>query len=251
VDDINRFLGNVRTRAGAPGNGLVLGDDFHAMLQNLRTEGSAFRKAQDPFQKRLGEAYRDIYDLADNSLATQGLVNPSDLAAFRQIRQDYAKVAPALKAGELNTVVRNQGVFTPEQYQNAVANNARKMGNTRSLREGTLPQQGLADDMVELFGGKQPDSGTATRTVLTGLIPGVTGLSSLASGGLAGALADGGIALGTIAGSNLVGRGLYSDPMRKYMLGGYSGQRAVADALRKFSPYTGTAGAAVAPQLDW
>jgi hypothetical protein len=242
VDDINRFLGNVRTRAGAPGNGLVLGDDFHAMLQNLRTEGSAFRKAQDPFQKRLGEAYRDIYDLADNSLATQGLVNPSDLAAFRQIRQDYAKVAPALKAGELNTVVRNQGVFTPEQYQNAVANNARKMGNTRSLREGTLPQQGLADDMVELFGGRPPDSGTATRSVLTGLIPSAAAFSSLA---------DAGIAAGTIAGSNLLGRGLYSDPMRKYMLGGYSGQRAVADALRNFSPYTGTAGAAVAPQLDW
>jgi hypothetical protein len=249
VDDINRFLGNVRTKAGAPGNGLVLGDDFHAMLQNLRTEGSAFRKAQDPFQKRLGEAYRDIYDLADNSLATQGLVNPADLAAFRQIRQDYAKVAPALKAGELNTVVRNQGVFTPEQYQSAVANNAKKMGNTRSLREGTLPQQELADDMVELFGGRPPDSGTATRTVLTGVIPGLAGLSNLGSGGLVGGLVDGGLALGTIGAGNLVGRGLYSDPMRKYMLGGYSGQRALANALRNFSPYTGTAGAAIAPQL--
>ncbi|CAB5223164.1 hypothetical protein UFOVP381_1 [uncultured Caudovirales phage] len=249
INDINRFLGSVRTKAGAPANGLVLGDDFHAMLQNLRTEGSAFRKAQDPFQNRLGEAYRDIYNLADNSLATQGFVGADDLAAFRNIRQDYARVAPALKAGELTTVVRNQGVFTPEQYQSEVAKNAKKMGSTRALREGTLPQQLLADDMVDLFGGRPPDSGTATRTVLTGVIPGLAGLSSLGSGGLVGGLVDGGLALGAIGGSNLLGRGLYSDPVRRYMLGGYSGQRAIADALRNFSPYTGTAGAAVAPQM--
>jgi hypothetical protein len=251
VADINRFLGNVRTKAGAPANGLVFGDDFHAMLQNLRTEGSAFRKAQDPFQKRLGEAYRDIYNLADNSLATQGLVGAGDLAAFRQIRQDYAKVAPALKAGEMNTVVRNQGVFSPEQYQNAVTSNAKKMGQTRALREGNLPQQELADDMMELFGGRPPDSGTATRTVLTGVIPGISGASGLASGGLVGGLLDGGLALGAIGGSNLLGRGLYSDFGRKYMLGGYSGQRAIADALRSVSPYTGTVGAATAPQLEY
>jgi hypothetical protein len=240
VDDINRFLGNVRTRAGAPGGGLVLGDDFHAMLQNLRTEGSAFRRAQDPFQKRLGEAYRDVYNLADNSLATQGLVNPADIQAFRTVRSQYAGAAPALKAGELNTVVRNQGIFTPEQYQNALSNNAKKMGNTRSLREGTLPQQQLADDMVEVLGSRYQDSGTATRAILSGAIPG----ASMFVDPTTALLAAGGMG----AGYGL-GRAIYSEPGRRYMLGGYRGQQAISNALRNFSPYTGTAGAAGAPQM--
>jgi hypothetical protein len=241
VDDITRFLTNVQTKNGAPGGGLVLGDDFHAMLQNLRTEGSAFRKAQDPFQKRLGEAYRDIYNLADNSLATQGFVRPEDVDAFRFVRKQYAGAAPALKAGELNTVVRNQGVFTPEQYQNTLANNAKKMGNTRALREGTLPQQQLADDMVEVLGSNYQDSGTATRGILGAAIPSAALFSDPTSAA---------IALGGIGAGYGIGRGLYSEPGRKYLLGGYSGQKAIADALRRISPYTGTAGAAFAPQLD-
>lgn len=212
------------------------------MLQQLRQEGAAFRKAQDPFQRRLGEAYRDIYNLADDTLATQGIVKPDDVAAFRQVRKDYANVAPALKAGELNTVNRNQGVFTPEQYQNSLVNNAKQMGNKAQVRTGTLPQQQLADDMVEVLGGRYPDSGTAYRLALSGGIP------------LGAALVDPITGMGTAAGIAAgygIGRGIYSEPGRRFMVGGYNGQRAVADALRNFSPYAGTVGAATAPQLDW
>lgn len=257
VDDVNRFFSNYRTNtnmpAPNPGTGvavpgttaprqLVGGEDFHSMLQQLRQEGAAFRKAQDPFQKRLGEAYRDIYNLADNTLATQGIVKPDDVAAFREIRRQYANVAPALKAGELNTVNRNQGVFTPEQYQNSMVNNAKQMGNKAQVRMGTLPQQQLADDMVEVLGGRYPDSGTAYRLALSGGIP------------LGAALVDPVTGVGTAAGIAAgygIGRGIYSEPGRKFMVGGYNGQRAIADALRNFSPYAGTVGAATAPQLDW
>lgn len=237
ADDINRFLTNVQTRNGIP-NSFVSGDDFHGMLQNLRTEGSAFRKAQDPFQRRLGEAYRDVYNLADNSLSTQGYVSPFDADTFRFVRQQYAQAAPALKAGELNTVVRNKGVFTPEQYQSSVANNAKRMGNTRMLREGTLPQQQLADDMVDVLGSRYQDSGTAYRTMLgaSTLIP--TSMASVpAAAGLAGA---GGLSFA-----------INSDPIRRYMVGGYGIQPRLVDALRNFSPVTGTFGAAAAPQIDW
>ncbi len=254
IADINRFLKTYKQNmnmGGAPGTGLAVpgqapqrqllsGEDFHKLLQKVRNRGSGFRKLDDPYKKDLGQAYREIYDLADNSLSTQGIANSADVQAFRDVRNDYARVAPALKAGELNTVVRNKGVFTPEQYQNAVANNAKSMGNTRALREGTLPQQQLADDMVELFGGRPPDSGTATRSVLTGLIPGASMFASPA----ASAMAVGGMGLGYG-----LGKMYYSDPVRKYMLGGYSGQKAIAEALRNFAPYSGTAGAAFAPDL--
>lgn len=254
IDDINQFFGNLRANTNmpapsaagtsvtllgqAPTRQLMGGEDFHAMLQNLRGEGAAFRKSQDQFQRRLGEAYRDIYNLADNSLATQGIVPPSAADAFREVRRQYAQVAPALKAGELNTVVRNKGVFTPEQYQSSLANNAKRMGNTGMLREGTLPQQQLADDMVDVLGSRYQDSGTPYRAALAAgaLIP--TSMASVpAAAGLAGA---GGLSF--LANT---------DPVRRYMVGGYNGQKAIAEALRNFAPVTGTAGAALAPQIDW
>jgi hypothetical protein len=254
VDDINQFFGNLRTNTnmpapGAPGSAVTLpgqaptrqlmgGEDFHGMLQNLRTEGASFRKAQDPFQRRLGEAYRDIYNLADNSLSTQGLVQPGAIDAFREVRRQYAQVAPALKAGELNTVVRNKGVFTPEQYQSSLANNAKRMGDTARLREGTLPQQQLADDMVDVLGSRYQDSGTAYRAALN---LGVLAPTSVASIPAAVGLTGGG-ALSYLVNSN---------PMRQYMVGGYGIQPRLVDALRNFSPMTGQIGAATAPQLDW
>jgi hypothetical protein len=247
VGEVNRFFREgMRTREGSPGGGLVMGDDFHAMLQNLRTEGSAFRKSQDPFQKRVGEAYRDIYSLADNSLSTQGYVNPDHVDAFRLVRQQYAGAAPALKAGELNTVVRNQGVFTPEQYQNSLANNAKRLGNTRSLREGALPQQQLADDMVEVLGSRYQDSGTVTRSMLALGFPGATALLSEPMSAVT-AVAGMGAGYG-------IGRGIYSDFGRRYMTGGLGldsrfGQRAISNALRNTSPYFGTAGATATTQM--
>lgn len=222
-----------------PLRNLMGGDDYHAMLQNLRNEGSAFRKSQDPFQKRVGEAYRDIYDLADNSLSTQGIVRPEAAQAFRDVRKQYAMAAPALKAGELNTVVRNEGIFTPEQYQSAVANNAKKMGQTRALREGTLPQQQMADDLVNVLGGKYPDSGTAYRLGTFGL-PASIGMADPVTG----LMALGGMGLGYG-----VGRGIYSEPGRKYMLGGYGIQQQIADALRRASPEAGLFGAVGGAQL--
>lgn len=255
IDDVTRFFDNFRTNTNmpAPNPGsavavpgttgprqLVGGEDFHAMLQRLRQEGASFRKAQDPFQRRLGEAYRDIYNLADNSLATQGMVRPEDIAAFRNVRQQYAAVAPALKAGELNTVNRAQGIFTPEQYQSSLVNNAKQMGNKAAVRTGTLPQQQLADDMVDVLGSRYQDSGTATRAILSGAIPGASLFVDPATAGLA---------LAGMGGGYGIGRGIYSEPGRRFMVGGYSGQRALANALRNFSPYTGTAGAAIAPQL--
>lgn len=249
VDDINNFFSNLRTNTnmpapGAPGTAVTLmhqpptrqlmgGDDFHGMLQNLRTEGASFRKSQDPFQRRLGEAYRDIYNLADNALSTQGIVNAADAEAFRQLRGQYAAVAPALKAGELNTVNRNLGIFTPEQYQSSLVNNAKQMGNRSSVRLGTHPQQQLADDMVEVLGSRYPDSGTAFRTAISGR-GGIPFVSPAIDLGMYG-----------------VGRAIYNEPVQRYLIGGYNGQRALAEALRNFAPMTGQIGASTAPQLDW
>lgn len=256
IDDINGFFNIYRTNTNMPAPNpnsrglaaqgqmaprqIVGGEDFHSMLQQLRNEGAAFRKSQDPFQRRLGEAYKDIYNLTDNALSTQGLVRPTDVDLFRNVRRDYANVVPALRTGELTTVNRHQGIFTPEQYQNSMVVNAKKMGNKASVRNGTLPQQQLADDMVEVMGGKYPDSGTAYRLAINGGIP------------VGAALVDPSFGLATAAGIGagyLGGRALYSEPGRKFMVGGYGWQSPVANALRRQSPTLGTIGASTLSQI--
>jgi len=257
IDDVERFFSNYRTNTNMPAPNpnstglsaagqmqprqLVGGEDFHSMLQNLRNEGASFRKSLDPFQRRLGEAYKDIYNLTDGSLAKQGIVNPADIAAFRKVRTDYANVAPALKAGELTTVNRNQGIFSPEQYQSSLVTNAKKMGNAAGVRKGTLPQQQLADDMVEVLGGKYQDSGTAYRMALNGGIPLGAGMVDPVTGL---AFAAG------MAGMYGAGRGIYSNAGRKFMLGGGKSQQVLTNALRSAAPYLGTAGAATFPQFS-
>jgi hypothetical protein len=255
IDDITGFFNNYRANTNmpapnpnatgltvpgqAPLRQLVGGEDFHAMLQQLRNEGSAFRKSQDPFQNRLGEAYRDIYNLTDNALSTQGLTRPTDVDIFRNVRREYANVVPALRTGELTTVNRHQGIFTPEQYQNSLVANAKKMGNKASVRKGTLPQQQLADDMVEVMGGKYPDSGTAYRLAINGGIP------------VGAALVDPSFGLATAAGIGagyLGGRALYSEPGRKFMVGGYGWQNPLSQYLRRQSPTLGTLGASTLSQ---
>jgi hypothetical protein len=221
---------------------LVSGKDFHAMLQQLRSTGKNLRAEQGDFNKRIGNAYRDIYNLTDDMLSKQNLVRPEDIKAFRDVRRDYAAVAPALKAGELAKVNQNKGFFTPEQYHSSMVRNANNMGNKAQVRTGTLPQQQLADDMVEVMGNRYPDSGTSLRMMVNGGLP--------AGAFMLDPLAGIGTALG-VAGMYGLSKGVYSNAGRRYMVGALEpGQVPVANALRKMSPTFGTIGASTAPQIQ-
>jgi hypothetical protein len=74
-----------------------------------------------------------------------------------------------------------------------------------------------------------PDSGTAERAYGLGL-------------GI-GAVTNPIPTLGAIAGTTVGASGLYSRPVQKFLLGGGSKQQAMADALRRASPYFGLTGA--------
>jgi len=93
-----------------------------------------------------------------------------------------------------------------------------------------------------VLGDKYPDSGTGLRVLLSGGLMG--GLGYLAEDPAAGAAGGAGLLA-----ASLLSRGAYSQPVRRAVLGDYSIQRMMADALRRTSNVTGAAGAAAGPQI--
>lgn len=245
IDDINGFFKNFKDDLGftsaapatnatpignQPLNQLLGGQDFHAMLRQLRDTGGQLRKGSDPYAQRTGQAYKDIFNAADDALSTQGLSSVDDIAKFRQVREDWAKYTPAKNAGESVVTARNDGIFSPLAYSNAVVNNAKKMGGTAQVRHGDAMNQKFATDMVQVLGNNYPDSGSAGRLLLDGGILSGNFFAPHVFGPLT---AAGGIsaAMNTKAG-------------RKYMVGAMSPkQEAISAALRKLEPLVGGIGA--------
>ena len=226
----------------APLRQLISGEDLHALMTKIRNESAKFKKSDDPYQQDLGKAYGDLLDVVEKRMLNNPANKPEDVAKFKKVREQYRKTKPAMLAGEQTTVNRKKGIFTPEQYQKALVDNLKKQGNKKAIREGTADQQQFANDLVEVLGDKYPDSGTGLRVLLSGGLMG--GLGYLAEDPAAGAAGGAGLLA-----ASLLSRGLYSQPVRRAVLGDYGIQRMMADALRRTSNVTGAAGAAAGPQI--
>jgi hypothetical protein len=232
IREIDNFFSRYKQQPGQL-NTILGGDDTHALLQELRKNRAAFdgnKPSVGPYEGRTGEVYRALYDKVDDALGTQGLTAPEKVGAFRDVRRDYANYIPSKKAGEGAVASRNDGLFTSAQFSNQVANNAKRMGNTRQLRQGNAPMQEFGSDWNKVLGDKYPDSGTAGRLATLAAIAKPEYLLSAAIASP--------FALGA---STKVGR--------KYMSGGYEWMDDIANALRN-SKYSGAAGAAAFNQFE-
>lgn len=112
------------------------------------------------------------------------------------------------------------GVFTPAQLNRAVRSGDSSAGN-RAFATGNALMQDLTDKAVDVLPSTVPDSGTALRSVLTGLGTGggaVAGINALGGPALPAAIVAGGTTAGGMA--------LYSRPV----------QRLLNDAYRASSP---------------
>jgi hypothetical protein len=102
----------------------------------------------------------------------------------------------------------------------------------RNQRYNPNEMEALAKDASEATGNTLGDSGTALRSAA---MLGVSG----AGAGLAGFVPT----AATLAASRAATQLGYSRPVQKFLLGGYDKQKAILDALRRFSPYAGDIGA--------
>lgn len=245
IDAVNGFFRGQYAQRGinpnpAPGNSLMnsapvptlsTGQDFHNLLRDIRTRSQALRKSSNIAEQDAGYVLRGMYDDIQGIAGKQGYSDPGALDAFNKVRQQYAAVAPAYRAGQLNTVATQQGgIFSPKQYANANANNMKAMGQVSQLRQGQGYNQQFADDAVKTLGNNYPDSGTAGRMLL-GL---EVGGSALMPSSLVASVP----ALAAVAGLN-------TQIGRKALAGATAPQKALSKALENYTPYAGTIGAAL------
>lgn len=247
IDDMENFFTNARHQRGiqeptVPGTAVatkvdpnvptyISGKDYHDVLKQIRQEGTTYRRSQNPDQQKYGMAMRDMYDEMNRLARQQGVSDAGALDAFDAVRRQYAQVAPAIRAGNLNNVAgKNKGVFSPAQYENANASNMKAQGQTGMLRRGEGKNQQFANDMNATLGSGYPDSGTVGRALAGGLMLGEFAVAPQML-----ALTGAGYALNSQAG-------------RKYLAGALPGQKALAAKLRSYAPMGGAAGAALVGQ---
>lgn len=132
----------------------------------------------------------------------------------------YAAYKRIARAGKYS----DSGEITPSQLTRAV----KAMSKGDEYARGNAFMQDLTDP-ASILRSRTPNSGTADRVALMGLI-----------GGL---VANPAAALPTAAGAAAL-RGAYARPTQKFLLGGYSRQKALEEALRRRNAYFGDVGAA-------
>lgn len=224
----------------APPRQWMNGEATQDLIEALRGRSQAFRRNDNPYLQDTGRAFRDIYEQVMQGAERQGFSSPESIAAWKAARQQYAQYKPAMEAGSSKVTSRNDGIFTPAQYQSQVVGNMKKMGQTGALRRGESEQLQFANDMIKTLGNNYPDSGTAGRLLLnatlgmgaSGYIGGEDGMMGLAGAGGAAYL------MNTNAG-------------RKYLVGELSKkQNQIAAALRNNAKYAGAVGAGAGAHIN-
>jgi hypothetical protein len=177
---------------------------------------------------RTGQAFEDTRTLINEMIDQQGLGKSSE--ALQALNAQYANYMGAVSAAKKTAAKRNSGMFSPQEGLDAWSQQATKSGHGTALLEGRLPDQRIMEDAVNVLGRNVPDSGTAGRLMVSGMLMG--GATPVAPGALTAAIAANGIA-NTPAG-------------RKFMVGKlFKHQRAVAEGLRNTSSTSGKIGASL------
>ena len=202
----------------------------------LKTMGAKFTGSGDPAQRELGFAFGNL--ARDFGKTWRGAMPTDTRNAIAALDRQY----PDLKA--IQDAVRRTGSAAsegdPNRYSAAgLWRSSRRADRTASKRQharGEAPQQELARLGMTLE-GRLPESGTATRSMVSGGILGGSLMGGLGPGAIAGALA-------------LAGYG--TRPIQQFLTGRAAPalQQAMLDALRRAAPGGAMAGAAGAEQLQ-
>lgn len=162
-------------------NGMLSGDNLKAAQAALRNKAVPFSRATDAYQNQLGQALKE----ADSSL--RGLIersNPQYSKELSQINEAYRIMKTAQRAS--SSVAAEGGEFTPAQLLNAVKAGD-KTKDKRAFAEGAAYLQELAGPAKRVLASQYPDSGTAGRVLMGGLLGGAGMANPAMLGGAVGA----------------------------------------------------------------
>jgi hypothetical protein len=206
--------------------GTIDGDSWKLIDSKLGQLAAQFRNSADGDKRLLGDTYQQLQIFWREWLEKS--VDPAISKQVSAANAAWAKMLPLEKAAASAGARRKAGTFSGEQLQSAVAA-LDKSRFDRASRYNPNDVARYANDAAEVLGNTVPDSGTAGRLLLGA---GATGF----------ALPFGAVPELALA-AGLTGSA-YSRPAQKALLGGYSKQKALEEALRRRNAYFGDVGAA-------
>ena len=148
-------------------NGSVIsGEDSKVISSTLSKESNDFLSSQDPLQRKLGEYYGKLNDSFKEMLYRN---NPKELTKqLKDVDTGYANFIRFAKAG---TGIKSGEGVTPSQLSNAVKSTDKSVRKMRYAKGGALMQD-LSDAAQAVLPSTVPNSGTAERAALIGLLAG-------------------------------------------------------------------------------
>lgn len=211
-----------------------INNNLSAKLQNGTLSGAAFKDLDSEIGKRLRDlagdtgaearAERRILTAIENEIGAWRNRNlPQDVVdQLKDTDRAYAAWKRLARAGKYS----NDEKISPPQLTRAV----RAMSQGDDFARGRAFMQDLTDPAA-ILRSRTPNSGTADRLAGMGLVTAT--------------IANPAAFLPYAAGSAGLG-GAYTRPGQKFLLGGYSRQKAIEDALRRYNAnqYFGDVGAA-------
>lgn len=182
--DFNRIIDDEVVGKFTPA-GLASGDTLKDIRETLNGEISDF-KSGGPYERKLANALTETKSAIDRMVTDQ---NPQYADDLQNLNLGYAKFKIAQRAA---TTAGKDGVFTPNQYLQAVKNSGSKVSKDNArYAKGEALQQPLAAAGASVLGNSLPDSGTAYRWYLerAALGGGAAGAAALSHPAIGAALA--------------------------------------------------------------
>ena len=202
-------------------SGLMNGETLKVVESELSRQAKGYLGEQSFDKRQLGSALEEALNLVRQNLQRTNPPLAKELGKINEGYAQYARLRDA--AGRQGSL---EGKFTPDQLAAAVRAQDKTLGK-RAYSEGTALMQDLTDAGKSVLSPKYPDSGTAGRAAL-----------NIGGAGAAGA--------GYISPELLAAGGAASLPYLPYgrqaaaalLTKRPSGAGAMAEALRKFGPYS-------------
>lgn len=206
-------------------------EGLDAKISNLRGEGST------PQDRDLAD---HLDDVKDSLLDFAERADPSATSDYANARLSYA-MSKRVSAAAAKS---NDGVFTPNQFRQAVVKRGYGTTTDRVARGDALMQQ-LSTDASTILPSAVPDSGTSGRAALGALAGRYAGGAAL--GGSVGAYEGGGVTSGSALTGAVLGGLAFSKPGLKaaqYALAGSRGKtlNTLGDLLRRNASLGGAVG---------
>lgn len=143
----------------------INGRQFKALESEFTNLAANALESSDGATRAVGRAYQGVNDALRTALREQNLQAAESL---RSANSAYARLMRVERAAASSVSQANDGVFSPTQLGQAVA----QAGGRRANARGDALMQDLAVAGRNIIPSRVGDSGTATRGAVTGLVAG-------------------------------------------------------------------------------